>query len=193
MVCCDWPALAPLATLSICHRMPALTSERMRDQSAEGPPSASILIMEPGHTHQDDGKQSAWHHGDSHTDLRSSDDVHGPSKYQRERQEVGDGSDLFSRSFQYSSTASPDRGRVFPECEVTNHPRYIEVKPLESGSGHERHYDHTISFPSTSSSPDKRSRYQKRSPEHHSTSHQDDNSTDNCQTSQVSFNINVPR
>ena len=151
--------------------------------------------METGHHHhlsQDDTKQSAWHHADSHTAPRSSEDVLSPHKYSRERLEVGDGSDLFSRPFPYASSASPtsftdkDRGRVFPECEVTNHPRYIEVKPLESGSGPEMHYDTSISFPSTSSSPDKRPRYQRHSPEHRS-SHQEENSTDNCQTSQVSY------
>ena len=152
--------------------------------------------METGHHHhlsQDDTKQSAWHHSDSHTALRSSQDVTGDvHKYSRERLEVGDGSDLFSRPFPYSSSsASPERTRVFPECEVTNHPRYIEVKPLESGP--ERpHYDHSIVFPSTSSSPDKRqSTYQRHSPELQ-TSHQEENSVDNCQTSQVSYKNPVP-
>ena len=48
--------------------------------------------MDTGHHHhlsQDDGKQSAWHLSDSHTALRSSEDVTGDvHKYSRERLEV---------------------------------------------------------------------------------------------------------
>ena len=162
---------------------------RAAAQSESGPPSASILIMETGHHHhhsQDDTKQSAWHHADSHTDPGSSG-----HKYSRERLEIGDGSDLFSRPFPFASSPTSftdkERPRVFPECtEVTHHPRYIEVKPLEPGSGPERHYDTSISVPSTSSSPDKRSRYQRHSPDLKSSQPEED-STDNCQTSQVSL------
>ena len=177
--------VAAVLVTSIC------SDDEGRTQSESGPPSASIMDI-PGDSkhwhHSDEGAkrspQGASLSGHKYSPQGASLSGHkytaqGASlsghKYSREGLEVSDAPHLFSRPLHSSSPASysvKESPRLFPESDVTHHPRYEEVKSSETSPG----------------SRTKRPGYPRQSPNHQN-SFLDDNSGDNCQTSQVSLSL----